>query len=79
MVKFLEEMDYHLATKKNGATTVATTMLIAEMAKIPIFATGGLVVFTEVQETMDISADLQELAHTNVAVVERCKSILDIG
>ncbi len=71
----------YLATKKNGATTVATTMLIAEMAKIPIFATGGIGgVHRGAQETMDISADLQELAHTNVAVVGAgCKSILDIG
>ncbi|MDI9540497.1 MAG: pseudouridine-5'-phosphate glycosidase [Bacillota bacterium] len=71
----------YVATKKNGATTVATTMMIAEMANIPIFATGGIGgVHRGAQETMDISADLQELAHTNVAVVGAgCKSILDIG
>ena len=56
-------------------------MMIAEMANIPIFATGGIGgVHRGAQETMDISADLQELAHTNVAVVGAgCKSILDIG
>ncbi len=71
----------YVATKQNGATTVATTMMIAEMAGIPIFATGGIGgVHRGAQETMDISADLQELAHTNVAVVGAgCKSILDIG
>ncbi|HPW53624.1 MAG TPA: pseudouridine-5'-phosphate glycosidase [Erysipelotrichaceae bacterium] len=71
----------YIATRKNGATTVATTMMIAEMADIPIFATGGIGgVHRGAQETMDISADLQELAHTNVAVVGAgCKSILDIG
>lgn len=71
----------YLATKQNGATTVATTMLIAEMAKIRVFATGGIGgVHRGAQQTMDISADLQELAHTNVAVIGAgCKSILDIG
>ncbi len=71
----------YIATKQNGATTVATTMMIAEMAGIPIFATGGIGgVHRGAQQTMDISADLQELAHTNVAVVGAgCKSILDIG
>ncbi|MGI6608187.1 MAG: pseudouridine-5'-phosphate glycosidase [Erysipelotrichaceae bacterium] len=71
----------YIATRQNGATTVATTMLIAAMAEIPVFATGGIGgVHRGAQETMDISADLQELAHTNVAVVGAgCKSILDIG
>lgn len=71
----------YIATKQNGATTVATTMMIAEMAGIAIFATGGIGgVHRGAQQTMDISADLQELAHTNVAVVGAgCKSILDIG
>ena len=70
-----------LATGKTGATTVATTMMIAAMAGIRIFATGGIGgVHRGAQETMDISADLQELAHTPVAVVGAgCKSILDIG
>ena len=71
----------YIATGKTGATTVATTMLIAAMAGIRIFATGGIGgVHRGAQETMDISADLQELAHTPVAVVGAgCKSILDIG
>lgn len=71
----------YLATEQTGATTVATTMLIASLAGIRIFATGGIGgVHRGAQETMDISADLQELAHTAVAVVGAgCKSILDIG
>ena len=71
----------YLATNKTGATTVATTMMIAALAGIPIFATGGIGgVHRGAQETMDISADLQELAHTKVCVIGAgCKSILDIG
>ncbi len=71
----------YLATRRPAATTVATTMMIADMAGIRIFATGGIGgVHRGAQETMDISADLQELAHTNVCVVGAgCKSILDIG
>ena len=71
----------YLATGQTGATTVATTMLIASLAGIKIFATGGIGgVHRGAQETMDISADLQELAHTPVCVVGAgCKSILDIG
>lgn len=71
----------YLATNKTGATTVATTMLIADLAGIRIFATGGIGgVHRGAQETMDISADLQELAHTKVCVIGAgCKSILDIG
>lgn len=70
-----------LATKQTAATTVATTMLIASLAGIKVFATGGIGgVHRGACETMDISADLQELANTNVAVVcAGCKSILDIG
>ena len=75
------DVPVYLATGKPGATTVATTMLIAEMAGIPIFATGGIGgVHRGAETTMDISADLQELAHTSVAVVSAgVKSILDIG
>jgi pseudouridine-5'-phosphate glycosidase len=64
-----------------GATTVATTMIIADMAGIRVFATGGIGgVHRGAPKTFDISADLQELAHTSVAVVcAGCKSILDIG
>jgi pseudouridylate synthase len=71
----------YLASGKTGATTVATTMMIANMADIHIFATGGIGgVHRGATETMDISADLQELAHTPVAVIGAgCKSLLDIG
>ena len=71
----------YLATGKTGATTVATTMMIAEMAGIKIFATGGIGgVHRGATETMDISADLQELANTQVAVVcAGAKSLLDLG
>jgi pseudouridine-5'-phosphate glycosidase len=67
--------------KLNGATTVAATMLIADLAGIPIFATGGIGgVHRGASISMDISADLQELAETNVAVVSAgAKAILDIG
>ena len=71
----------YLASGKPAATTVATTMMIADMAGIRVFATGGIGgVHRGAQETMDISADLQELAHTSVCVIGAgCKSILDIG
>ena len=71
----------YLATGKTGATTVATTMIIAAMAGIEVFATGGIGgVHRGAQETFDISADLQELAKTPVGVVcAGAKSILDIG
>lgn len=70
-----------LATKKNGATTVATTMMCCAMAGVKVFATGGIGgVHRNGENTMDISADLQELAHTPVAVVcAGAKQILDIG
>jgi pseudouridylate synthase len=65
----------------DGATTVATTMLCADLAGIRVFATGGIGgVHRNGQLTMDVSADLQELAGTNVGVVcAGAKSILDIG
>ena len=68
-----------LATGQTGATTVATTM--AEMAGIRFFATGGIGgVHRGAETTMDISADLQELANTPVAVIcAGAKSLLDIG
>ncbi|MFV0363082.1 MAG: pseudouridine-5'-phosphate glycosidase [Suipraeoptans sp.] len=71
----------YLAAGKVGATTVATTMMIAAMAGVKIFATGGIGgVHRGAEETMDISADLQELAHTPVAVIGAgAKSLLDIG
>lgn len=70
-----------IASKLDGATTVATTMLIANLAGIKVFATGGIGgVHRNAQQTFDISADLMELANTNVAVVSAgVKSILDIG
>jgi len=71
----------YIAEKKNGATTVATTMMIAAMAGIKVFATGGIGgVHRHGEVTMDISADLQELANTPVMVVcAGAKQILDIG
>lgn len=65
----------------DGATTVATTMLASGMVGIKVFATGGIGgVHRNAQETFDISADLQELANTDVAVIcAGAKSILDIG
>lgn len=68
------------ANKEWAATTVATTMIIAQMAGIEVFVTGGIGgVHREAQETFDISADLQELAKTNVTVVcAGAKAILDL-
>ena len=65
----------------DGATTVTTTMMIAAMAGIKIFATGGIGgVHRGAETTMDISADLEELAQTPVMVVcAGAKSILDLG
>ena len=70
-----------VAQGKDGACTVTTTMMIADMAGIRVFATGGIGgVHRGGQESMDISADLQELAHTPVTVVcAGAKQILDIG
>ena len=71
----------YLVSKQTGATTVATTMLIASLAGVRVFATGGIGgVHRGAETTMDISADLQELANTPVCVVSAgCKQILDIG
>ncbi|MDC0198480.1 pseudouridine-5'-phosphate glycosidase [Candidatus Thioglobus sp.] len=70
-----------IAQKLSGSTTVASTMIIASLARIAIFATGGIGgVHRGAENSMDISADLEELAKTNVCVV--CagpKAILDIG
>lgn len=70
-----------LARGEDGATTVASTMIIAELAGVKVFATGGIGgVHRGAETTMDISADLEELSMTNVAVVcAGAKSILDIG
>lgn len=70
-----------IARGEDGATTVTTTMIIAHMAGIKIFATGGIGgVHRGAETTMDISADLEELAMTPVMVVcAGAKSILDLG
>ncbi|TCJ05761.1 pseudouridine-5'-phosphate glycosidase [Cytobacillus praedii] len=75
------DLPYLIANKKNGATTVASTMICAQLAGIEVFVTGGIGgVHREAETTMDISADLQELAQTNVAVIcAGAKSILDLG
>ena len=75
------DIPFIVANKLNGATTVASTMIIAALAGIKVFATGGIGgVHRGAAQTMDISADLEELAMTDVAVVcAGCKSILDIG
>ena len=70
-----------LARGMDGATTVTTTMMIAHRAGIRVFATGGIGgVHRGAEKTMDISADLEELAHTPVMVIcAGAKSILDLG
>lgn len=70
-----------VAKGMDGATTVTTTMMIANMAGIEVFATGGIGgVHRGAETTMDISADLEELAQTPVMVVcAGAKSILDLG
>jgi len=69
-----------IANKKWGATTVATTMILAAKAGIEVFVTGGVGgVHRKAETTFDISADLQELAHTNVTVIcAGAKAILDL-
>lgn len=75
------DIPFLLSNGSSGATTVAATMIIASMAGIRVFATGGIGgVHRGAEQSMDISADLQELAKTSVAVI--CagpKAILDIG
>lgn len=75
------DLPFVISQKLDGGTTVAATMIIASLVGIKVFATGGIGgVHRNAYQTFDISADLQELASTNVAVV--CagpKSILDIG
>jgi pseudouridine-5'-phosphate glycosidase len=77
----LRDMPYVISKNLYGATTVAATMRIAAMADIKIFVTGGIGgVHRGAENSMDISADLTEMAQTNVAVVSAgVKSILDIG
>ena len=75
------DIPFIVAKGVDGATTVASTMILAALAGVKVFATGGIGgVHRGAQETYDVSADLQELAQTNVAVVcAGAKSILDIG
>lgn len=74
------DLPFIVAAGQTGATTVASTMIVAAMAGIRIFATGGIGgVHRNAQQSFDISADLQELAQTPVAVVcAGAKSILDL-
>ena len=75
------DLPYVISTRRLGATTVAATMICAQLAGIQVFVTGGIGgVHRGAETSMDISADLQELARTSVAVVcAGVKSILDIG
>lgn len=75
------DIPFMVAQGRMGATTVASTMVIADMAGIRVFATGGIGgVHRGAQQSFDVSADLQELAQTPVAVVcAGAKSILDLG
>jgi pseudouridylate synthase len=77
----LRDLPYVIARREHGATTVAATMRLAALAGIRTFVTGGLGgVHRGAQQTFDVSADLTELAQTDVAVVSAgVKSILDIG
>jgi len=74
------DLPYLLSQKIDGATTVASTMIAANLAGIKVFATGGIGgVHRGAPESFDVSADLQELANTNVAVVcAGIKAILDL-
>lgn len=75
------DLPYALASGRVGATTVAATMICAHLAGIQVFVTGGIGgVHRGAETSFDISADLQELARTPVAVVcAGAKSILDLG
>jgi pseudouridylate synthase len=77
----LRDIPYVMSKGLAGATTVAATMRIASMAGIRVFVTGGIGgVHRGAENTMDISADLTEMAKTSVAVISAgVKSILDIG
>ncbi|MBT7609674.1 MAG: pseudouridine-5'-phosphate glycosidase [Bacteriovoracaceae bacterium] len=74
------DLSYAVANKKTGGTTVSGTMICAKLANIRVFATGGIGgVHREGEDTLDISADLNELSKTNIAVVcAGIKSILDL-
>jgi len=74
------DLPYAVASRRHGATTVAATMICAHLAGIRVFATGGIGgVHQGVEATMDISADLDELSRTPVAVIcAGAKAILDL-
>ncbi len=74
------DLPFVVAKKMNGATTVAATMIIAEMAGIKVFATGGIGgVHRDAENTFDVSADLKEFSQTQLAVVSAgAKAILDL-
>lgn len=74
------DIPYIMAKKLNGATTVSATMILAKMANIHVFATGGIGgVHKKAEVTMDISTDLDELGRTDVCVVcAGAKAILDL-
>jgi len=82
-IKKISRRDLAVAVSQrlSGSTTVASTMIIASLANIAVFATGGIGgVHRGAETTLDISADLDELSRTNVCVVcAGVKSILDIG
>jgi pseudouridine-5'-phosphate glycosidase len=82
-IKKISRRDLAVAVSQqlSGSTTVASTMIIASLARIVVFATGGIGgVHRGAETTLDISADLDELSRTNVCVVcAGVKSILDIG
>ena len=75
------DLPFVITNQLDGATTVAATMICADLAEIRVFVTGGIGgVHRGAEESMDISADLTELSNTNIAVVcAGVKSILDIG
>ena len=77
----LRDMPFVVSKNLYGATTVAATMRIASMAGIQVFVTGGIGgVHRGAEKTMDVSADITEMANTSVAVISAgVKSILDIG
>ncbi|HRS39464.1 MAG TPA: pseudouridine-5'-phosphate glycosidase, partial [Bacteroidia bacterium] len=77
----LRDLPFVVSEKLNGATTVAATMHIAQLAGIRVFVTGGIGgVHRGAETSMDISADLTEMGRTGVAVISAgVKSILDIG
>lgn len=75
------DIPYIVSQGRNGGTTVGATMIISALAGIKVFATGGIGgVHRGAQQTMDISADLEELGKTDVVVVcAGAKAILDLG